>query len=173
MGQGPTGFQHPAVCGNSRPATPRVNWLFRGLLTCHGICVRRDNKLILSSLNNGPLRDEIERQGGLKLIYIDPPFDVGADFSMDIEIGDDTFTKRPIILEKIAYRDTWGSAGGTCKPELRAVTRHWSRNLSGFRCSPVFRELLQPPLRCGIRKRRTGTFAQVARRLGVEFLRFK
>ena len=67
-----------------------------------------DNKLILSSLKNGPLREEIETQGGLKLIYIDPPFDVGADFSMDIEIGDDTFTKKPSILEEIAYRDTWG-----------------------------------------------------------------
>jgi DNA modification methylase len=67
-----------------------------------------DNKLILSSLKNGPMREEIERQGGIKLIYIDPPFDVGADFSMDIEIGDDTFTKRPNILEEIAYRDTWG-----------------------------------------------------------------
>jgi site-specific DNA-methyltransferase (adenine-specific)/adenine-specific DNA-methyltransferase len=67
-----------------------------------------DNKLVLSSLKNGPLREEIERQGGLKLIYIDPPFDVGADFSMDIEIGDETFTKNPGILEEIAYRDTWG-----------------------------------------------------------------
>lgn len=67
-----------------------------------------DNKLILSSLKSGPLREEIEKQGGLKLIYIDPPFDVGADFSMDIEIGDETFTKKPNILEEIAYRDTWG-----------------------------------------------------------------
>lgn len=67
-----------------------------------------DNKLILSSLKNGPVREEIEKQGGIKLIYIDPPFDVGADFSMDIEIGDDTFTKKPNILEEIAYRDTWG-----------------------------------------------------------------
>ncbi|KJU85745.1 DNA methylase N-4/N-6 domain-containing protein [Candidatus Magnetobacterium bavaricum] len=67
-----------------------------------------DNKLILSSLKNGPMREEIERQGGIKLIYIDPPFDVGADFSMEIEIGDETFTKRPNILEEIAYRDTWG-----------------------------------------------------------------
>ena len=67
-----------------------------------------DNKLILSSLKNGPLREEIEAQGGIKLIYIDPPFDVGADFSMDIEIGGDTFTKKPNILEEIAYRDTWG-----------------------------------------------------------------
>ena len=67
-----------------------------------------DNKLILSSLKNGPLREEIERQGGIKLIYIDPPFDVGSDFSMDIEIGENTFTKKPNILEEIAYRDTWG-----------------------------------------------------------------
>ncbi len=88
-----------------------------------------DNKLILSSLKNGPLREEIEAQGGLKLIYIDPPFDVGADFSMDIEVGGnppisplvredsadsspgggvETLTKKPNILEEIAYRDTWG-----------------------------------------------------------------
>jgi DNA modification methylase len=67
-----------------------------------------DNKLILPSLKNGPLREEIEKQGGLKLIYIDPPFDVGADFSMDIEIGGDTFTKKPNVLEELAYRDTWG-----------------------------------------------------------------
>ncbi len=67
-----------------------------------------DNKLILSSLKNGPLRDEIEKEGGLKLIYIDPPFDVGADFSMDIEIGDEQFTKAPSVLEELAYRDTWG-----------------------------------------------------------------
>jgi len=67
-----------------------------------------DNKLILSSLKNGPMREEIEKQGGIKLIYIDPPFDVGADFSMDIEIGGDTFTKKPNIIEELAYRDTWG-----------------------------------------------------------------
>ncbi|HNR89995.1 MAG TPA: site-specific DNA-methyltransferase [Spirochaetota bacterium] len=68
-----------------------------------------DNKLILSSLKNGPMREEIERAGGIKLIYIDPPFDVGADFSMDIEIGEETFTKRPNVLEELAYRDTWGN----------------------------------------------------------------
>ena len=68
-----------------------------------------DNKYILSSLKNGPMRQEIEEQGGIKLIYIDPPFDVGADFSMDIEIGDgESYEKSPNILEEIAYRDTWG-----------------------------------------------------------------
>jgi adenine-specific DNA-methyltransferase len=67
-----------------------------------------DNKLILASLKAGALRRQIEEAGGLKLIYIDPPFDVGADFSMDIEIGGETFHKEPNLLEQIAYRDTWG-----------------------------------------------------------------
>lgn len=67
-----------------------------------------DNKLILSSLKNWPLRREIEREWGIKLIYIDPPFDVGADFSMKVEIGDEEFTKSPTVLEELAYRDTWG-----------------------------------------------------------------
>ena len=35
-----------------------------------------DNKIILSSLKNGPMREEIDKHGGIKLIYIDPPFDV-------------------------------------------------------------------------------------------------
>ncbi|MBL9218514.1 MAG: hypothetical protein JNG82_08510 [Opitutaceae bacterium] len=67
-----------------------------------------DNKLILASLKSGALRRQIEDAGGLRLIYIDPPFDVGADFSMDIEIGGETFHKEPNLLEQIAYRDTWG-----------------------------------------------------------------
>jgi DNA modification methylase len=67
-----------------------------------------DNKLVLSSLKNGPLRREIEEAGGLKLIYIDPPFDVGADFSVDVEIGEDTLVKEPSVVEEVAYRDTWG-----------------------------------------------------------------
>lgn len=67
-----------------------------------------DNKLILSSLKSGGLRKQIEDAGGLKLIYIDPPFDVGADFSIDLEIGAETFHKEPNLLEQIAYRDTWG-----------------------------------------------------------------
>lgn len=67
-----------------------------------------DNKLILSSLANGPIRDEIEKEGGLKLIYIDPPFAVGSDFGFEIEIGGETAEKRQSIIEEIAYRDTWG-----------------------------------------------------------------
>lgn len=68
-----------------------------------------DNKFILSSLRSGALRDEIEKNGGIKLVYIDPPFDVGADFKIDVEIGGDSFEKSPSVLEEIAYRDTWGN----------------------------------------------------------------
>ena len=58
-----------------------------------------DNKLILSSLANGPMRQEIEAAGGLKLIYIDPPFAVGADFGFNIEIGNETAEKKQSIIE--------------------------------------------------------------------------
>lgn len=67
-----------------------------------------DNKLILSSLANGPIRDEIEKQGGIKLIYIDPPFAVGADFGFTININGEKAEKKQSIIEEIAYRDTWG-----------------------------------------------------------------
>lgn len=67
-----------------------------------------DNKYVLSSLRSGPLREEIDKADGIKLIYIDPPFDVGADFSMDIQIGEESYNKESNILEEIAYRDTWG-----------------------------------------------------------------
>lgn len=67
-----------------------------------------DNSVIISSLVNGPMRGEIEKAGGLKFVYIDPPFDVGADFSMDIEVGEDTVKKEPSVVEEVAFRDTWG-----------------------------------------------------------------
>src|SRR3990172_6420287 len=102
-------FQVIEQVDEPRAEKPEQTALQQGLFDERGRQLKGwTNKLILSSLKNGPLREEIEKQGGLKLIYIDPPFDVGADFSMDIEIGGDTFTKRPNILEEIAYRDTWG-----------------------------------------------------------------
>lgn len=73
----------------------------------HNKLIWGDNKLILSSLANGPLRQEIEKEGGLKLVYIDPPFAVGADFSHTIELNGETATKSQSVLEEIAYRDTW------------------------------------------------------------------
>ncbi len=62
-----------------------------------------DNKLAAASL----LKDF---RGRVDLVYIDPPFDVGADFTMDVSIGDEkeTIDKEQSALEMVAYRDTWG-----------------------------------------------------------------
>jgi len=73
-----------------------------------------DNKYILSSIKNGPLREEIENEGGIKLIYIDPPFSVGQDYTIDIEIGDnEIFNKEPSVIENFAYRNTWNREGNS------------------------------------------------------------
>lgn len=60
-----------------------------------------DNRLVMSSL----LRDYA---GKVDLVYIDPPFATGDDFSMQIQIGDASVEKQPSVIEEYAYRDTWG-----------------------------------------------------------------
>ena len=111
-----------------------------------------DNKLILSSLKNGAIREEIEKQGGIKLIYIDPPFDVGDDFKIDINIGDgENFTKKPGILEELAYSDTWGKGADSFAAMLyeRLILMHGLLNNDGliyihcdYRVSHLIRFLL-------------------------------
>jgi adenine-specific DNA-methyltransferase len=61
-----------------------------------------DKKYVLPSLLP-------EFVGKVNLIYIDPPFATGDDFSFSTEIpeSDDDFIKRPSIVEQKAYRDTW------------------------------------------------------------------
>ncbi len=70
------------------------------------------------------MRKAIEDAGGLKLVYIDPPFDVGADFSFEIEMGDGGHSpKQPSVIEEIAYRDTWGRGTDSyCRHDIRATT---------------------------------------------------
>jgi len=69
-----------------------------------------DKKYVLPSLLP-------EFAGKVNLIYIDPPFDTGADFSFNATIPDcpetaedetTQFLKQPSIIEQKAYRDTWG-----------------------------------------------------------------
>ena len=62
-----------------------------------------DNKLVMASLLE-------QFRGKIDLIYIDPPFDVGADFTMKVQIGEgrEQVQKEQSILEAVAYRDTWG-----------------------------------------------------------------
>ncbi len=49
-------------------------------------------------------------KGKIDLIYIAPPFDVGADFTMNVPIGDEVETvgKDQSTLEMVTYRDMWG-----------------------------------------------------------------
>ena len=49
-----------------------------------------------------------EFAGKIDLVYIDPPFDTGANFSFDVSVDGEDFTKYPSIIEQKAYRDTWG-----------------------------------------------------------------
>jgi len=43
----------------------------------------------------------------IDLIYIDPPFATGDNFSLQIELDGDSFTRQANVIEQRAYRDTW------------------------------------------------------------------
>jgi adenine-specific DNA-methyltransferase len=60
-----------------------------------------DKKYVLPALLD-------EFAGRVDLIYIDPPFNVGADFSLRFSVEDENFTKEASMIEQKAYRDTWG-----------------------------------------------------------------
>jgi DNA modification methylase len=64
-----------------------------------------DNLLVMGSL--------LEKfSGKVDLVYIDPPFDTGADFRCRTMVGGDDEPvpgRDPNIIEEKAYRDTWGS----------------------------------------------------------------
>jgi hypothetical protein len=49
-----------------------------------------------------------EFAGAVNLIYVDPPFATGQDFSVPIHVDQADFTKEPSVIEVKAYRDTWG-----------------------------------------------------------------
>ena len=62
-----------------------------------------DNLLVMGSL--------LEKfSGKIDLIYIDPPFATGSDFTFVAEIGDSSIRldKEASVIEEKAYRDTWG-----------------------------------------------------------------
>jgi len=63
-----------------------------------------DNLLVMSSL--------LEKFAGkIDLIYIDPPFATGADFSFTADIGEsgEDVVKEQSAMEEKAYRDTWAA----------------------------------------------------------------
>jgi adenine specific DNA methylase Mod len=77
------------------PATLDISW--RNKL------IWGDNKYVMSALLE-------QFSGKIDLIYIDPPFATGANFSTTVTIGDNEVehTKEASAMEELAYRDTWG-----------------------------------------------------------------
>jgi len=63
--------------------------------TKRNLLVWGDNKLVMGSLLS-------EYAGQIKLIYIDPPFATGEDFSVQVSVGDAGLVKAPTILEEHA-----------------------------------------------------------------------
>jgi adenine-specific DNA-methyltransferase len=59
-----------------------------------------DNLLVMGSLLK-------EFAGKVDLIYIDPPFATGTDFSFTAQIGEQQTTRPPSVADETAYRDTW------------------------------------------------------------------
>jgi adenine-specific DNA-methyltransferase len=80
-----------------------------------------------------------EFSGAVDLIYIDPPFATGADFSLPMEIEGIGFTKQPSIIEQKAYRDTWGVTNEEKRRGITYVDRYvrWI-----YETVSVLRELL-------------------------------
>jgi len=85
-----------------------------------------DNLLVMGSL--------IEKFAGkIDLIYIDPPFGTGADFTVSTLIGESSveLSKEASLVEEKAYRDTWGKG-------LESYIQMMSDRLQ------LMRELLRP-----------------------------
>ena len=121
--------------GNKR-APVRIELPFQTVETVNESVQERQRTLELSSSGHDPeWRNRLiwgdkkyvlpsllpEFAGKVDLIYIDPPFDTGADFSFTIEIPQSNtdrqtdrqteqvvLHKEPSVLEQKAYRDTWG-----------------------------------------------------------------
>ncbi len=110
---------------HNKRAPVRIELPFQTVETVNESVQDRQRTLELSSSGNDPeWRNRLiwgdkkyvlpsllpEFAGKVDLIYIDPPFDTGADFSFvsNIPGSEEFFEKEPSLLEQKAYRDTWG-----------------------------------------------------------------
>ncbi len=81
-----------------------------------------DNKYVLASLIEGDPSIGLEPLAGrVDLIYIDPPFATGQDFSYEVRVGDEEWEKEANLIEEKAYRDTWGKGIDSYLHDVRAV----------------------------------------------------
>ena len=100
------------------PLYPEDEWPKNYPKNWKNLLIWGDNKLAMSSLLQGVTinGEKINLRGKIKLIYIDPPFATGADFSFKVPMPESwrdfikktEIVKEPSIVEEIAYRDMWG-----------------------------------------------------------------
>ena len=93
---------------SSQQRQKSIEWFLsgRGETEWRNRLIWGDKKYVLPSLMP-------EFANSVDLIYIDPPFNTGEDFSHRVEVPDHgtdgaSFTKLPSMIEQKAYRDTWG-----------------------------------------------------------------
>jgi len=94
-------INQPRVKGGAQKSLfPEKDWPENYPKDWKNLLIWGDNKLVMSSL----LKDFA---GKINLIYIDPPFFTGADFTVRTKVGDEDIEKEPSIIEERAYKDTW------------------------------------------------------------------
>lgn len=52
--------------------------------------------------------------GQIDLIYIDRPFATGADFTVEVEMGDAEVTREASVIEELCYRDSHAKGVSSC-----------------------------------------------------------
>ncbi|WEU40172.1 MAG: site-specific DNA-methyltransferase [Candidatus Odinarchaeum yellowstonii] len=87
--------------GITAPLFPEGEWPKDYPKDWKNMLIWGDNKLVMSSLIKQGWT------GKINLIYIDPPFYTGEDFTVRTKIGDEEIEKEPSIIEERAYKDTW------------------------------------------------------------------
>jgi len=119
------------------PLFPEENWPKNYPKDWKNLLIWGDNKLAMSSLLQGiNINGEtINLRGKIKLIYIDPPFATGADFSFKVPMPEswkdlmpkNEIVKSPSIMEELAYRDMWG--GGTSEERIASYLNYMYERL--------------------------------------------
>jgi adenine specific DNA methylase Mod len=94
-------FQYVETVNESRTKTLQSYFNIEFGNKWYNLLIWGENKLVMKAL--------LEKfTGKINLIYIDPPFATGADFSMPIKIEEEEWIKEPSAIEVKVYRDTWG-----------------------------------------------------------------
>jgi len=77
------------------------------------LLVEADNLAALAALAAPPWRARLAAAGGVRLLYLDPPFNVGADFEGRVAVGGRE-------VHTLAYRDAWGEGAASLAQALYA-----------------------------------------------------